>query len=418
MGTEGNWGQPIIALTAFFLPLVLIVLALRIFSRVYLVHAFWWDDATIILAVVRPKLPPNMTCTKASNHQLGTTIGAALDFVEVHYGFGKHARFLTPHELRQFRKYTYGEWIQTFATLMWTKVSICLFLIRIPQSRALKRPLQWAVAFLLLSNAVLTVMLIMQCQPLHAAWDDRVPGGGRCLSLDAKMGIVLAQAVISVVSDFAFAALPVFFLWRTQIDLKTKIGLWLLMGLGVITGALCLVRTVINDQSFPDDESYGGIVNWVWRLFEVSIGIIAACVPTLRPFYTWAMMKMKGGSNNTTGERNIKFPLGSSDKPHHHPWDGTVDAAKHARRREEDKNTPANNDPSRHATINRHQHQHHGTWRDTLGEELVREGIITDQPEKNTLPPPSSSSTPPGCKGESALDQEMHKYGIDDSTIV
>ncbi|KAL8957260.1 MAG: hypothetical protein Q9193_005420, partial [Seirophora villosa] len=308
MGTEGNWGQPIIALTAFFLALVLIVLALRIFSRVYLVHAFWWDDATIILAVVRPKLPPNMTSTKASNHQLGTTIGAALDFVEVHYGFGKHARFLTPHELRQFRKYTYGEWIQTFATLMWTKVSICLFLIRIPQSRVLKRPLQWAVAFLLFSNAVLTVMLIMQCQPLHAAWDDRVPGGGRCLSLDAKMGIVLAQAVISVVSDFAFAALPVFFLWRTQIDLKTKIGLWLLMGLGVITGVLCLVRTVINNQSFPEDESYGGIVNWVWRLFEVSIGIIAACVPTLRPFYTWAMMKMKGG-NNSTGDRNIKFPL-------------------------------------------------------------------------------------------------------------
>ncbi|KAL9011856.1 MAG: hypothetical protein Q9173_003345 [Seirophora scorigena] len=391
MGTEGNWGQPIIALTAFFLALVLIVLALRIFSRVYLVHAFWWDDATIILAV------------------LGTTIGAALDFVEVHYGFGKHARFLTPHELRQFRKYTYGEWIQTFATLMWTKVSICLFLIRIPQSRALKRPLQWAVAFLLFSNAVLTVMLIMQCQPLHAAWDDRVRDG-RCLSLDAKMGIVLAQAIISVVSDFAFAALPVFFLWRTQIDLKTKIGLWLLMGLGVITGVLCLVRTVINNQSFPDDESYGGIVNWVWRLFEVSIGIIAACVPTLRPFYTWAMMKMKGG-NNTTGDRNIKFPLStSSDKPQR-PWDGTVDAAKHGRR-EEDKNTPAN-DPSRHAAVNRHQH--HGTWRDILGEELIREGIInTDQPT-NTLPPSSST---PRRKGEPALDQEMHKYGIDNSTMV
>ena len=53
MGTEGNWGQPIVALTAFFLALVILTLALRIFTRIYIVHAFWWDDAAIILAVVR-----------------------------------------------------------------------------------------------------------------------------------------------------------------------------------------------------------------------------------------------------------------------------------------------------------------------------------------------------------------------------
>ncbi|KAL8713683.1 MAG: hypothetical protein Q9220_002209 [cf. Caloplaca sp. 1 TL-2023] len=365
MGTEGNWGQPIIALTAFFLAIVILVLALRIFTRVWIVHAFWWDDATIILAV------------------LGTTIGAALDFVEVHYGFGKHQRFLTAHELHEFRKYTYGEWIQTFATLMWTKVSICLFLIRLPQSKALKRPLQWVVAFLLFSNTILTVLLIMQCQPLHAAWDD----SGRCLSLSAKESIVLTQAVISVVSDFAFAALPVFFLWRTQIDLKTKIGLWVLMGLGVLTGVFCLVRTVINNQSFPDDESYGGIVNWMWRLFEVSFGIILACVPTLRPFYTWARKRVKGEVGSV--DRNIHFPL--SDKPQ--PWIENAEEARHARHQE------------------MHGRRDNEDRRDTLGEELVREGIITETPS-HTIP-----SAPSEQKQESALDQEMHKYGINDSPV-
>ncbi|KAL8840552.1 MAG: hypothetical protein Q9170_001305 [Blastenia crenularia] len=349
MGTEGNWGQPIVALTAFFLSVVIIVLALRIFTR------------------------------------LGTTIGAALDFVEVHYGFGKHQRFLTPHELHEFRKYTYGEWIQTFATLMWTKVSICLFLIRIPQSRALKRPLQWAVAFLLFSNTILTVLLIMQCQPLRAAWDD----DGTCLSLSAKEGIVLTQAVISVVSDFAFAALPIFFLWRTQIDFRTKIGLWVLMGLGVITGVLCLVRTVINNQSFPEDQSYGGIVNWMWRLFEVSIGIIAACVPTLRPFYTWAMRRIRG--ENMSSERNIRFPL--SDKPQ--PWVENIEEAKHSRLEE---NRGRSDD-------------HCGSTRDTLGEELLREGIISRE-EPIAIQPKS-----PQVKPETALDREMHKYGISDSMV-
>ncbi|KAL8700169.1 MAG: hypothetical protein Q9201_005589 [Fulgogasparrea decipioides] len=383
MGTEGNWGQPIVALTAFFLAIVLLVLAARIFTRVWIVHAFWWDDFTIILAVI------------------GTTIGAALDFVEVHYGFGKHQRFLTSYELKQFKKYTYGEWIQTFATLMWTKVSICLFLIRIPQSRALKRPLQWVVAFLLFSNTVLTVLLIMQCQPLHKAWDD--DADGRCLSLSAKEGIVLTQAVISVVSDFAFAALPVFFLWRTQIDFRTKVGLWVLMGLGVLTGIFCLVRTVINNQSFPDDESYGGIVNWVWRLFEVSIGIIAACVPTLRPFYTWAAKRLRGES--TAIGRNIRFPL--SGKPQ--PWIGNAEEAKHARR-QEDKG--AEKSPPQGSMMGANGH-HHEARKDRLGEELVREGIInTDKPTQPRLP----SSTPEN-KNETALGHEMHKYGIDDSLV-
>lgn len=60
MGTEGNWGQPIVALTAFFLAIVILVLALRIFTRVWIVHAFWWDDFTIILAVVR-SIPSSIT---------------------------------------------------------------------------------------------------------------------------------------------------------------------------------------------------------------------------------------------------------------------------------------------------------------------------------------------------------------------
>ncbi|KAI4253481.1 MAG: hypothetical protein L6R42_007563 [Xanthoria sp. 1 TBL-2021] len=389
MGTEGNWGPPIIILTAVFLAIVLFVLALRIFTRVWIVHAFWWDDFTIILAV------------------LGTTIGAALDFVEVHYGFGKHQQFLSDHEIRQFRKYTYGEWIQTFATLMWTKVSICLFLIRLPQSKALKRPLQWTVAFLLFSNTICTTILIMQCQPLHAAWDDN----GRCMSVSAMEALVLTQAVISVVSDFAFAALPVFFLWHTQIDFRTKVGLWVLMGLGVLTGFFCLVRTVINNQSFPEDVTYGGIVNWVWRLFEVSIGIIAACVPTLRPLYPWLKKRIRGG--HTSIDPNIHFPL--SDKPQ--PWIESAEEAKHARREEVNGSAaPAVSGKSRSPQPTAH-HEHRGTNRDTLGEELVRDGIInTDEPDQNNILPVDIQKHKPE-RAETALGQEMYKYGIDDSLV-
>lgn len=191
---------------------------------------------------------------------------------------------------------------------MWTKISICLFLIRIPDAKRVIIPMYWTVAFLLFSNVILTVMWIMQCQPLHAAWW----GNGTCMSKQGREGIILTQALISIVSDFSFAAFPIFALWRLTIDFKTKVALWALMCLGFITGTCCIVRTALNGQALPPDESYGGIVNWVWRTFEVQIGIIAASIPSLRPLYSHCRRRMQGQSTSYA-DNNVKF-LGAEQK--------------------------------------------------------------------------------------------------------
>lgn len=173
---------------------------------------------------------------------------------------------------------------------MWTKVSICLFLLRIPTSKALIRPLQAAIVFLILSNIILTLLWILQCLPIAAAWDKAIQGN--CFSRGQKLRIIFAQAgmiweylaaydsevrhwrwkVISAASDFAFASYPILILWRIQMKTRTKVGLCCLMSLGVMyiallnlqvvcrllitryrTGACCIVRTVLNYQSIPND---------------------------------------------------------------------------------------------------------------------------------------------------------------------
>ena len=391
---EGNWGTPMAVLTAVFLVIVIAVLALRIFTRIYIVHHFWWDDFTIILAV------------------LGTTIGAGLDFKEIHLGFGKHQQFLSQDNLLEFKKYTYGEWIQTFATLMWTKVSICLFLLRIPNSRPLRVPLQWAVAFLLFSNTILTTLWIMQCQPLHAAWD----GEGTCMSRGGLQGIVLAQAIISVVSDFVFATLPILFLWRVQVDFTTKAGLWLLMCLGFITGAFCLVRTVLNDESVPLDATYTGIVNWVWRLFEVSIGIIAACIPTLRPLYGYVMKKIRGEKDL---DDNIRLP--SSFKQN--AWTETIEDARGSGNDEEKgrgfNESPLRGHPSREKlgveeiiiSEREPQSRDRDRRRDTMRDDLVKQGILdpTAKPPSPAEDSASRNSSREGTSGEKLGVQDILK---------
>ena len=70
------------------------------------------------------------------------------------------------------------------------------------------------------------------------------------------------------------------------------------------TGACCTVRTVLNYQALPIDFTYGGIPNWCWRLFEVQLGIIAACIPALSPGYQWSQSKMRAYISSHTKSSN------------------------------------------------------------------------------------------------------------------
>ena len=126
--------------------------------------------------------------------KIGTVVGTGLDFPEVHYGFGRHEYYITEHQYQEFRKYTYGEWIQTFFTLMFTKVSICLMLLRIVIARNIVRPIQGLIVFLVVSNIVLSLLWILQCNPVDAAWDATKRQDGSCFSTGQLQRIIMSQA--------------------------------------------------------------------------------------------------------------------------------------------------------------------------------------------------------------------------------
>ena len=77
---------------------------------------------------------------------------------------------------------------------MWTKVSIYLLLLRIPTSKALTRPIQGAISFLILSTIILTLLWILQCKPVSAAWTWNMKIQGKCFTKEQLRQIVLAQA--------------------------------------------------------------------------------------------------------------------------------------------------------------------------------------------------------------------------------
>ncbi|KAL8668836.1 MAG: hypothetical protein Q9168_006550 [Polycauliona sp. 1 TL-2023] len=284
-GDENRQGG-ILVTTFVVTVLASVLVAFRMATRIWIVKNVGWDDYTILFATI------------------GIVIGCGLVVVQVHYGLGRHKIYLSAdgNDFLQFTKYAYIEWIQTFQTLMFTKLSICFLLLRIPVEKYLIRPIQGAIVFLIVSNIVLTLLWILQCNPVEGAWNKELPASPQCFTDAQLQRIIISQAIISIISDFALALFPIVLLWKVQIPIRVKVGLCTLMSLGLITAACCLVRTIGNWQNVNSDPTWASVNNWYWRSWEVSLGIIAACIPPLRPGYK----AMTSGINSYLSHRSSR----------------------------------------------------------------------------------------------------------------
>ncbi|KAL8989785.1 MAG: hypothetical protein Q9169_008280 [Polycauliona sp. 2 TL-2023] len=302
-GDENRQGH-ILIIGIFATVLSGVVVALRMITRIWIVRNVGWDDYTIVAATI------------------GNIIGLALALVQVHYGFGRHKFYLDDWQFIEFTKYSYGEWIQGFQTLTLTKLSICILLLRIPVEKHLIRPIQGAMAFLIITNIVLTLLWIFQCNPIAGSWNKMTPA--TCFTDAQLLRIIISQAIISIISDFALALFPIELLRKVQIQRRTKIGLCILMSLGLITAACCTVRTVMNWQNIGSDPTWTSVVNWYWRTWEVSIGIVAASIPPLRPAYRIVTTGMKTYLSNRSFRKSSSGALEESGHPSSKPASSTL----------------------------------------------------------------------------------------------
>lgn len=56
-----------------------------------------------------------------------------------------------------------------------------------------------------------------------------------CFTDAQLLQIMLAQALISVISDFVLALFPIALLWKVPIQTRIKVGLCILMSLGLMS---------------------------------------------------------------------------------------------------------------------------------------------------------------------------------------
>lgn len=120
-----------------------------------------------------------------------SVIGAGLVTTEVLNGLGRHEYYLTSAQRRLFQAVGWADWIQTFITLALMKISICLFLLRIVDTKHVVRGMYALMTCITLFTAVSIFLFVGVCRPLKAYWDVGV--NGVCLSNHQVESVILAQ---------------------------------------------------------------------------------------------------------------------------------------------------------------------------------------------------------------------------------
>ena len=188
-------------------------------------------------------------------------------------------------------KYLFISIIGTVLTAMFTKISICLFLLRIfDRKRYWRWGLYSIVVVTVVTQLAVPVNVLVQCRPTQKLWNPRIPG--KCWSSHVRVYFIgYFNGAATIIVDVILSSLPVVFLWNIQLSAKAKTGICCLMGMGFFSGICAVVRTIFVHKLTSPDITWECVDLIHFGALEALIGIIAACIPTLRPL----VIKIKQG---------------------------------------------------------------------------------------------------------------------------
>lgn len=99
------------------------------------------------------------------------TIGrVTCQFISVGYGNGRHREFLSVHAYQRINFLTWLTQLFLFPILCLLKISVCLLVLRVKSTKALRYGLWSLMVLLVLSTLLPEIVLLAECDPVSAYW--------------------------------------------------------------------------------------------------------------------------------------------------------------------------------------------------------------------------------------------------------
>lgn len=206
-------------------------------------------------------------------------------FIWVRRGVGRHIEVYGLEGIKHFYINLFVCEILYTISLCLTKSSILLLYHRLFGRSSIRKPLI-ILGFIVTGWGVAVVATtIFQCSPVEGFWDKSV--NPRC-SVDVY-AFFIGNAVPNIVTDWALLLLPIPYIWRLHQNRFEKLGL---CGIFMLGGFICIISIVrlyiMATQLFhtqSTDVTWLFIGSSTWTAVEVNIGIVSACLPSLRPIF-------------------------------------------------------------------------------------------------------------------------------------
>ncbi|KAG9243873.1 hypothetical protein BJ878DRAFT_461411 [Calycina marina] len=215
------------------------------------------------------------------------TLMCSLMLRATNFGLGAHWSAIPSDMLEDGLKFIFICELLYVATTAVAKLSIGVYFLRLSNQRYQFRVIYTTLGVVILFSTMYFWFLVFQCTPISFTWAQFYSNAsGKCLKRATLAKLTYAHAVISAVTDSAFGILPVFFVWKLKMSLRTKISVVLILSLGFFASTANIVRIVyIYELEHTTDYSWFGINLAKWSIVEPAIRITAAAIATLRPLF-------------------------------------------------------------------------------------------------------------------------------------
>jgi hypothetical protein len=228
----------ILGVLVVFHAIAILFVCLRLYTRIFMVKTFGLDDVLICLS---------MACAFAG--------GMVTYAISSFYGLGRHRDTVPKEDYKVYLKMTFIQaLVSSIGSLMFLKISIGFSLMRMSQRTWYTRLIWGFIVFVVMYSVTSYVEWFLVCKPLEGFWDkDLRPV---CLPVRIHKAFALMNTSCNILTDIAFATLPIPIIWVLQIARKTRLYLVFILSLGYLAVMIGIVKAVCQNvfRGHPDQS--------------------------------------------------------------------------------------------------------------------------------------------------------------------
>ncbi|KAK2627361.1 hypothetical protein QTJ16_003327 [Diplocarpon rosae] len=224
---------------------------------------------------------------------------------EITNGLGRDIWTLSPTAITDFIRVFYAMEILYFIQLALLKSTLLFFYLRIFPGQRIKQIIWGTLVFDLCFGLVFLFLAIFPCEPISyywTRWDEQHEG--QCVDIN-MMGWV--NACISIVLDIWMLGIPISQLVHLKLHWKKKLGVFMMFFVGTFVTVVSIIRlhSLVHFQN-SRNPTWDNLSVSIWSTIEINVGLICACMPTLRLLLVHLFPNIMA-SQNQSGSKNAYY---------------------------------------------------------------------------------------------------------------